>query len=58
MLIHKDLAEKNNLKVVIKLRLSLINMMPNNEKQADETIEVEIKGIFDGHNKGGASAVC
>ncbi|BDP58761.1 hypothetical protein EfmJHP36_32400 (plasmid) [Enterococcus faecium] len=27
-----------------------------NEKGADETVEVEIKGLFDGHNSGGVSA--
>ena len=25
-------------------------------KGADETVEVEIKGLFDGHNSGGVSA--
>ena len=30
--------------------------MPDNEKGADETVEVEIKGLFDGHNSGGVSA--
>ena len=28
----------------------------DNEKGADETVEVEIKGLFDGHNSGGVSA--
>ena len=28
----------------------------DNEKGANETVEVEIKGLFDGHNSGGVSA--
>ncbi|MCC9923216.1 ABC transporter permease, partial [Streptococcus agalactiae] len=28
----------------------------DNEKVANETVEVEIKGLFDGHNSGGVSA--
>ena len=56
VLIHKDLAEKNNLKVGDKIKIKSNKYDADNEKQADETIEVEIKGIFDGHNKGGASA--
>ena len=56
VLIHKELAEKNNLKVGDKIKIKSNQYDADNEKQADETIEVEIKGIFDGHNKGGVSA--
>ena len=56
VLIHKDLAEKNNLKVGDKIKIRSNQYDADNEKQADETIEVEIKGLFDGHNQGGVSA--
>ena len=49
-------SSKNNLKVGDKIKIKSNKYDADNEKQADETIEVEIKGIFDGHNKGGASA--
>ena len=38
----------------IKLKSNLFDA--DNEKGANETIEVEIKGLFDGHNKGGVTA--
>ena len=38
----------------IKLKSNLFDA--DNEKGADETVEVEIKGLFDGHNSGGVSA--
>lgn len=55
VLLHKDLAEKNNLKLgdTIKVKSNLFDA--DNEKGADETVEVTIKGLFDGHNKGGVS---
>lgn len=56
ILIHKDLAEKNGLNVGDKLKLKSNLFDADNEKRADKTVEVEIKGLFDGHNKGGVSA--
>ena len=53
---HKALAEKNNLKVGDKIKIKSNIYDADNEKQANETIEVEIKGLFDGHNNGGVSA--
>lgn len=55
VLLHKDLAEKNNLKLgdTIKVKSNLFDA--DNEKGADETVEVTIKGLFDGHNQGGVS---
>ena len=51
ILMHKDLAEKNNLKVGDKITLKSNIYDADNEKGANETVEVEIKGLFDGHNK-------
>ncbi|MDO4871059.1 MAG: ABC transporter permease [Candidatus Saccharibacteria bacterium] len=56
ILMHKDLAAKNGLKVGDKLKLKSNLFDADNEKGANETVEVEIKGLFDGHNKGGVSA--
>lgn len=56
VLLHKDLADKNKLKVGDKLKLKSNLFDADNEKRADETVEVEIKGLFDGHNNGGVSA--
>ena len=56
ILMHKDLAKKNNLKVGDKIKLKSNLFDADNEKGADETVEVEIKGLFDGHNSGGVSA--
>ena len=56
ILMHKDLAAKNNLKIGDKLKLKSNLFDADNEKQADETVEVTIKGLFDGHNNGGVSA--
>ena len=56
VLIHKDLAKKNNLKVGDKIKLKSNLFDADNEKGANETVEVEIKGLFDGHNKGGVTA--
>ena len=51
ILIHKDLAEKNNLKIGDKIKIKSNLFDADNEKGANETLEVEIKGIFDGHNE-------
>lgn len=56
VLLHKDLAEKNNLKVGDKIKIKSNLFDADNEKAADETVEAEIKGLFDGHNEGGVSA--
>ena len=53
---HKDLAAKNNLKIGDKLKIKSNLFDADNEKGADETVEVEIKGLFDGHNEGGVTA--
>ncbi len=53
---HKALAEKNHLKVGDKIKLKSNIYDADNEKLADETIEAEIKGLFDGENKGPVSA--
>lgn len=55
ILMHKDLAEKNNLKVGDKIKLKSNIYDADNEKGANETIEVEILGLFDGHNKSGVT---
>lgn len=51
ILMHKDLAAKNNLKVGDKIKLKSNLYDADNEKRANETVEVEIKGLFDGHGK-------
>ncbi|EXF26599.1 peptide ABC transporter permease [Finegoldia magna ALB8] len=56
ILMHKDLAAKNHLKIGDKLKLKSNLFDADNEKQANETLEVTIKGLFDGHNNGGVSA--
>ena len=56
ILIHKDLASKNHLKIGDKIKLKSNLFDADNEKQANETVEVTIKGLFDGHNNGGVSA--
>lgn len=56
ILMHKDLAAKNNLKIGDKLKLKSNLFDADNEKRANETVEVTIKGLFDGHNNGGVSA--
>lgn len=53
ILIHKDLATKNNLKVGDKMKIKSNHFDADNEKQANETIEVEIIGLFEGKNKSG-----
>lgn len=52
VLMHKDLAKKNNLKVGDKIKIKSNLFDSDNEKGANETVEVEIKGLFDGHNNG------
>ena len=56
VLMHRDLAKKNKLKVGDKLKIRSNLFDADNEKGANETVEVEIKGLFDGHNEGGVSA--
>ena len=56
ILMHKDLAAKNNLKIGDKLKIKSNLFDADNEKGADETVEVEIKGLFDGQNEGGVTA--
>lgn len=56
ILIHKDLAQKNGLKVGDKMKIKSNLFDADNEKGADETVEAEIKGLFDGHNNGGVTA--
>ena len=56
ILMHKDLAAKNNLKVGDKIKLKSNIYDADNEDGANEIVEVEIKGLFDGHNTGGVSA--
>lgn len=56
ILIHKDLAKKNTLKIGDKIKLKSNLFDADNEKGANETVEVEIKGLFDGHNSGVVSA--
>ena len=53
---HKDLAQKNHLKVGDHLKIKSNLYDADNEKQANEIVDLEIKGLFDGHNKGGVSA--
>ena len=44
------------MKIGDKLKLKSNLFDADNEKGANETVEVEIKGLFDGHNEGGVSA--
>ena len=56
VLMHKDLAQKNHLKVGDHLKIKSNLYDADNEKQANEIVDLEIKGLFDGHNKGSVSA--
>lgn len=56
VLLHKDLAEKNRLKVGDKIKIKSNLFDADNEKGANETVEAEIIGFFNGHNTGGVSA--
>ena len=56
VLLHKDLAEKNKLKVGDKIKIKSNLFDADNEKGANETVEAEIIGLFNGHNTGGVSA--
>ena len=55
-IIHKDLAKKNNLKIGDKIEIKSNIYDADNEKQANEKVEFEIIGLFDGHNKSGVTA--
>ena len=51
ILMHEDLAKKNGLNVGDKVKLKSNLYDADNEKRADETVEVTIKGLFSGQNK-------
>ena len=58
ILMHEDLAKKNNLKVGDKIKIKIKSNLfdADNEKAANETVEVKIKGLFTGKNTGGVTA--
>ena len=56
ILMHKDLAKKNKLKIGDKIKIKSNLFDADNEKRANEKVEVEIISLFDGHNKGGVTA--
>ena len=56
ILMHEDLAKKNNLKVGDKIKIKSNLFDADNEKAANETVEVTIKGLFTGKNTGGVTA--
>ena len=56
ILMHEDLAKKNNLKVGDKVKIKSNLFEADNEKAANETVEVKIKGLFTGKNTGGVTA--
>ena len=56
ILMHEDLAKKNNLKVGDKIKIRSNLFDADNEKAANETVEVKIKGLFTGKNTGGVTA--
>ena len=51
ILMHEDLAKKNGLNVGDKVKLKSNLYDADNEKRADETVEVTIKGLFSGKNQ-------
>lgn len=55
ILMHEDLAKKNNLKVGDKIKIKSNLFDADNEKAANETVEVKIKGLFAGKNTGGVT---
>ena len=56
ILMHKDLAAKNNLKVGDKIKLKSNVYDADNEKKANNETEVKIVGTFSGKNKGRVTA--
>ena len=56
ILMHEDLAKKNILKVGDKVKIKSNLFDADNEKAANETVEVKIKGLFTGKNTGGVTA--
>jgi len=56
ILMHEELAKKNNLKVGDKIKIKSNLFDADNEKAANETVEVKIKGLFTGKNTGGVTA--
>ena len=57
ILMHEDLAKKNSLKLGDKIKIKSNIYDADNEKQANETIEVEIVGLFGGKNKTNVASV-
>lgn len=51
VLVHEELAKKNNWKIGDKFKLRSNIYDADNEKKAEETVEVTIKGFFSGKNK-------
>ena len=51
ILMHEGLAKKNGLNVGDKVKLKSNLYDADNEKRADETVEVTIKGLFSGQNQ-------
>ena len=51
ILMHEALAKKNGLNVGDKVKLKSNLYDADNEKRADETVEVTIKGLFSGQNQ-------
>ena len=51
ILMHESLAKKNGLNVGDKVKLKSNLYDADNEKRADETVEVTIKGLFSGQNQ-------
>ena len=56
ILMHEDLVKKNNLKVGDKVKIKSNLFDADNEKAANETVEVKIKGLFTGKNTEGVTA--
>lgn len=50
ILMHQDLAAKNNLKIGDKIKMKTNLYDADNAKGANETVEVTIKGLFNGSN--------
>lgn len=51
VLVHKELMQKNNLKIGDKITLKSNIYDADNENKAKETVTAQIKGVFDGKNK-------
>ncbi len=55
LLIHEDLAKQNGLKLGDKMKIKSNLFDADNEKQANETVEATIVGLFSGKNKTAAT---